>query len=65
MLRERGQYPDRGMLGGEAWLGRTTIRVSYWRSVEHLFGYAKRRDAEHLARLQQADRHERRSWGLA
>ena len=41
MLRELGQHPQLGMLGGEAWFGRTTILVSYWKSVDHLFGYAK------------------------
>ena len=48
MLRELGQHPQLGMLGGEAWFGRTTILVSYWKSVDHLFGYAKQRNAEHL-----------------
>ena len=48
MLRELGQHPELGMLGGEAWFGRTTILVSYWKSAEHLFAYAKQRNAEHL-----------------
>jgi len=48
MLRELGQHPELGMLGGEAWFGRTTILVSYWKSVDHLFGYAKLRNAEHM-----------------
>ena len=36
------------MLGSEAWFGRTTMLVSYWKSMEHLFGYATLRNAEHL-----------------
>jgi len=48
MLRELGKHPELGMLGGEAWFGRTTILVSYWKSVDHLFAYAKLRNAEHL-----------------
>ncbi|HEY3254170.1 MAG TPA: DUF4188 domain-containing protein [Polyangiaceae bacterium] len=48
MLRELAQHPELGMLGGEAWFGRTTILVSYWKSVDHLFGYARQRDGAHL-----------------
>ncbi len=48
MLRELGAQPDLGFLGGEAWFGRTTIMVQYWRSMDALLGYAKSRDAAHL-----------------
>ena len=48
MLRELGEHPELGFLGGESWFGRTTILVSYWKSVDHLFAYAKQRNAEHL-----------------
>jgi hypothetical protein len=48
MLKELQQQPELGMLGGEMWVGRTTILVQYWRSTEHLFAYAKNRDAQHL-----------------
>ena len=48
MLRELAQQPDLGYLGGEAWFARTTILLSYWRSMDHLMGYAKMRNAEHL-----------------
>jgi hypothetical protein len=48
MLRELDAHPELGYLGGEAWFGRTTIMVQYWRSREALYGYAKMRDAEHL-----------------
>jgi hypothetical protein len=36
------------MLSGELWCGRTTIRVQYWSSSDHLFAYARNREAQHL-----------------
>jgi hypothetical protein len=48
MLRELDAHPELGYLGGEAWVGRTTVMVSYWRSTEHLIEYARRRGSEHL-----------------
>jgi hypothetical protein len=48
MLRELGGHPEMGFLGGESWFGRTTILVSYWRSMDQLMAYAKNRAAEHL-----------------
>ena len=48
MLKELRQQPELGMLGGEMWAGRTTILVQYWRSTEHLFAYARNREAQHL-----------------
>ena len=48
MLRELAQHPELGLLGSEAYFGRTTLMVSYWRSMEHLLAYAKLRSAEHL-----------------
>jgi len=57
MLRELGEHPELGLLGGEAWFGRTTILVSYWKSVEHLFGYAKLRNAEHLPAWRAFNKH--------
>ena len=48
MLKELESQPKLGMLGGEMWGGRTTILVQYWRSAEHLFAYAKNREAQHL-----------------
>ncbi len=48
MLRELAEHPELGMLGSESWFGRTTLMVSYWKSMEHLFGYAKLRNAQHL-----------------
>jgi hypothetical protein len=48
MLRELGKNRELGCLGGEAWFGRTTIMVQYWRSMDALLSYAKTRNAEHL-----------------
>ncbi len=48
MLKELESQPELGMLGGEMWGGRTTILLQYWRSAEHLFAYAKNREAQHL-----------------
>ena len=48
MLRELGEHRELGFLGGQSWFGRTTILVSYWKSADHLFAYAKQRNAEHL-----------------
>jgi hypothetical protein len=48
MIRELMGKPELGFLGAESWFGRTTIMVSYWRSMDHLMAYAKSRDGEHL-----------------
>jgi hypothetical protein len=48
MIKELLGKPELGLLGAEAWFGRTTIMVQYWRSMDHLMAYAKSRDAQHL-----------------
>jgi hypothetical protein len=48
MIRELTQHPELGFLGSEQWFGRTTIMLSYWRSMDHLMAYAKSRTSEHL-----------------
>ncbi len=48
MLRELDDHPELGFLGAESWLGRTTIMVSYWRSMDQLLAYAKSRSHQHL-----------------
>ncbi|WP_027820913.1 DUF4188 domain-containing protein [Paraburkholderia bannensis] len=48
MLRELKATPDTGLLSSEMWLGRTTIAVQYWRSLEQLRAYAANPEAEHL-----------------
>ena len=40
MLAELEGHPELGYLGGEAWFGRTTIMVQYWRSTAALLAYA-------------------------
>jgi hypothetical protein len=48
MLRELAQKPELGYLGGEAFFGRTTLMLQYWRSMDALMAYAKSRDREHM-----------------
>src|SRR3954462_2266804 len=48
MLRELGEHPELGFLGQESWFGRTTVMISYWRSMDHLLAYAKSRSSAHL-----------------
>jgi hypothetical protein len=48
MLKELAANPELGFLGGEQWFGRTTVMVSYWRSMEQLHAYARSRNAKHL-----------------
>jgi hypothetical protein len=48
MLRELTAHPELGFLGAEQWFGRTTVMVSYWRSMDHLLAYAKSRTSAHL-----------------
>lgn len=48
MLKELKNQPELGLLHAETWLGRTSVIVQYWRSMEHLLDYAKKRDAHHL-----------------
>jgi hypothetical protein len=48
MLRELSAQPALGFLGAEAWFGRTTIMVQYWRSLDQLMEYAHAKDSQHL-----------------
>lgn len=48
MLRELGTHPELGLLGTESWFGRTTLMMSYWKSIDHLLAYAKSNTAQHL-----------------
>lgn len=46
---ERGEASDLGFLGADTLLGgRGPWVVQYWRSVEHLYAYARDADREHL-----------------
>jgi len=48
MLRELRARPELGLLHGDAWFGRTTMLVQYWRSTEQLLAYASARESAHL-----------------
>lgn len=48
MLRELEAHKELGYLGGEAWFGRTTLSLQYWRSSEHLMDYARSKTGQHL-----------------
>ncbi len=48
MLRELAEHPELGFLGAESWFGRTTVMVSYWRSMEALHAYARSKTNAHL-----------------
>ena len=48
MLRELGAHKELGFLGGEAWFGRTTLSLQYWRSPAHLMDYATSKTHLHL-----------------
>ncbi|MEO7034057.1 MAG: DUF4188 domain-containing protein [Polyangiaceae bacterium] len=57
ILRELGGHPELGMLSTEAWFGRTTILLSYWKTMDHLLAYAKLRNAEHLPAWRAFNKH--------
>ncbi len=49
MLRFLAGNPESGLLASESWLGRTTILLSYWRSVEDVQRFASDAAAPHAA----------------
>ena len=57
MLRELGAHPELGFLSAEAYFGRTTLMLSYWKSMDHLLEYAKARTAQHLPAWRAFNRH--------
>ena len=48
MIEELSEHPEMGFVHAESWLGRTSIMVQYWRSLEQLLAYARNKDSEHL-----------------
>jgi hypothetical protein len=48
MIRELSGKPELGFMHAEAWFGRTTIMIQYWRSLEQLLAYARNKEADHL-----------------
>ena len=68
MIRELMAHPELGCLGAEPAFGRTTIMVTYWRSMEPAPRLRDQRHSRALARVervQQGDRHQRRRRHLA
>ena len=56
MIKELEASPELGFLGAEQWFGRTTIMVSYWRSMEQLMAYATSKTGKHLPAWKQFNR---------
>jgi hypothetical protein len=48
MLKELYKQPELGFIHHEMWFSRTIILLQYWRSIEQLLDYAKRKDSAHL-----------------
>jgi hypothetical protein len=48
MLREIDRHPELGCLGGQQWVGRTTILVQYWRNFDDLDRFARETELPHL-----------------
>ncbi len=57
MLRELAAHKELGFLGDDAWFGRTTLSLQYWRSAEHLMDYATSKTGQHLPAWQAFTRH--------
>lgn len=55
MIVELSRDPALGFMGANSWFGRTTIMVSYWRSLPDLLRYAHARDRAHLPAWQAFD----------
>lgn len=61
MVKELEQHPETGFLGSESWLGRTTIMVQYWRSMDQLMTYARNPELAHFPRWVEFNRRVRAS----
>jgi Domain of unknown function (DUF4188) len=48
MIKELYQHPELGFVHAESWVGRTTMMVQYWRSLDQLLAYARAKETEHL-----------------
>ncbi|MCX4239672.1 DUF4188 domain-containing protein [Paraliomyxa miuraensis] len=60
MLAELQADPDSGLLSFESYVGRTTLTLQYWRSLEDLQRYAHARERAHVP----AWRRWIKEWGL-
>ena len=47
MLRHLARHPEAGMIRARNWLGRTTMQVGYWRSLDDLVAFAADDGAPH------------------
>jgi hypothetical protein len=56
MLSYLRRHPEAGLLGGQSWLGRTLLLVSYWRSADDLLRFATASQAPHRAAWQKFNR---------
>ena len=56
MIRELYRSPELGFLHAEMWFSRTIILMQYWRSMEQLLDYARRRESAHLPAWQAFNR---------
>ncbi len=48
MMKELEADPDSGLLAHEAYTGRTTLMVQYWRSKEDLLAYSRSKESAHV-----------------
>ena len=48
MIKELYEKPELGFMHAEAWFGRTTMMVQYWRTLDQLLSYAKSKESVHL-----------------
>ncbi len=48
MIRELYRRPELGFMHAEAWFGRTTRLLQYWKSLEQLLAYATSSESAHL-----------------
>lgn len=61
MMKELTNDPDSGLLSFENYVGRTTLAVQYWRSLDDLLRYASNRERTHVP----AWRRWVKEWGLS
>lgn len=59
MLSELRRHPEAGLVHAESWFGRTTVMVQYWRSLDHLLGFAHSPTFSHLAAWREFNRADR------
>lgn len=48
MIKELYRHPELAFIHSEMWFSRTIILVQYWRSMDQLLAYAKKKERQHL-----------------